>query len=470
MATSNHDEFPGEVAQPYVGPEGGSSYFGTLLDSATDYAIIATDEHGLITTWNSGACNVLGWSEDEALGQSAAMIFTPEDRASGAHDQEMVRARQNGRAIDERWHIKKDGTRFWASGVLMPVRSEPGGFLKILRDLTETKHQRMAAEQASDRADRLLTEQGVQTKTLETLLSTGVRIASELDLDKLLQTVTDAGVELTGAQFGAFFYNTTDESGGKYMLYTLSGAQRSQFENFGMPRATQVFAPTFRGEGIIRSDDILADPRYGKNTPHSGMPKGHLPVRSYLAVPVYSRTREVIGGLFFGHSDPAVFKKPHEDLVTGIAAQAAIAVDNARLFRDTRRLNDTLEARVAERTAERDRIWRLSTDMMLVASFDGTIESINPAWTDLLGWQQDELIGRRFFDFVHPEDREATSKEAENLAAGLRTERFENRYRMKSGNYVWVSWIAFPEGEFIHAIGRDVSAEKAAQAELATAH
>ena len=74
-----------------------------------------------------------------------------------------------------------------------------------------------------------------------------------------------------------------------------------------MPRNTAVFEPTFRGIGPFRSSDILADPRYGKNPPYHGMPHGHLPVRSYLAVPVVSRCGEVLGGLFFGHAQPGVF-------------------------------------------------------------------------------------------------------------------------------------------------------------------
>ena len=80
-----------------------------------------------------------------------------------------------------------------------------------------------------------------------------------------MQTVTDAAVQLTGAQFGAFFYNVEKPEGGSFMLYTLSGAPRAAFENFPMPRATALFGPTFRGERIIRIDDVLAHPDYGKS-------------------------------------------------------------------------------------------------------------------------------------------------------------------------------------------------------------
>jgi PAS domain S-box-containing protein len=198
------------------------------------------------------------------------------------------------------------------------------------------------------RAEAALRE---QSRILETLNRSGPALAGELDLQKLVQMVTDAGVELSGAKFGAFFYNVLDDEGESYLLYTLSGARPEQF-NFGMPRNTKVFGPTFAGEGTIRSDDITKDPRYGHNPPHNGMPKGHLPVRSYLAVPVVSRSGEVIGGLFFGHPVPGRFNESHERLLTGIAAQAAIAIDNARLYQAVQRANDTLEQRVQQRTEE----------------------------------------------------------------------------------------------------------------------
>ncbi|MGH6610029.1 MAG: GAF domain-containing protein, partial [Burkholderiaceae bacterium] len=157
-------------------------------------------------------------------------------------------------------------------------------------------------------------------------------LAAEPDLQTLVQQVTDASTELTGAKFGAFFYNVISENGEAYTLYTLSGAPREAFEKLGLPRNTPIFEPTFRGTGVVRIDDVLRDPRYGTMAPHHGMPKGHLPVRSYLAAPVTSHSGEVLGGLFFGHPEVGVFTERHERLVVGLAAQAAIAMDNARLY------------------------------------------------------------------------------------------------------------------------------------------
>ncbi|HEX8830535.1 MAG TPA: ATP-binding protein [Longimicrobium sp.] len=179
---------------------------------------------------------------------------------------------------------------------------------------------------------RAETERREAAATVETLHRVGQAFTSELGVDRIVQVVTDAATELTGAQFGAFFYNVLSERGESYTLYTISGVPREAFSRFPMPRATEVFGPTFHGDGVVRSDDITQDPRYGKNAPYRGMPEGHLPVRSYLAVPVVSRTGEVVGGLFFGHSDTGRFTERSEQLAVGISGWAAVAMDNARLY------------------------------------------------------------------------------------------------------------------------------------------
>ena len=205
-----------------------------------------------------------------------------------------------------------------------------------------------------------------EAQTLERLNTVGNAIAAEIDLERAVQVVTDCATELTGAAFGSFFYNVIDADGESYMLYTLSGVPREAFSKFPMPRNTDVFAPTFRGDGIVRSADITKDPRFGRNEPHFGMPKGHLPVRSYLAAPVISQSGEVIGGLFFGHSEFGKFDERAERLLTGIATQAAVAIDKARLYRSAqdeierrkrieaalRESERTLESKITERTAE----------------------------------------------------------------------------------------------------------------------
>ncbi len=149
---------------------------------------------------------------------------------------------------------------------------------------------------------------------------------------------------------------------------------------------------------------------------------------------------------------------------------AAADVTARRLAEDRLHdLNETLEAQVAERTAERDRMWHLSTDLMLIANFDGSIISVNPAWTSLLGWNDTELVGCNFLTLVHPEDHQTTTAEMSKLDQGTTVFRFENRYSASDGTYRWISWTAVPEAQMIHAVGRDITAEKVAAADLEAA-
>ena len=107
-----------------------------IVDSATDYAIFSLDRAGLVTSWNIGAERLMGWTEDEIMGRTADVIFTPEDRAAGAPEQEKTQATATGYAEDERWQQRRDGSRFWASGLMMRLEDPSLGFIKILRDRT----------------------------------------------------------------------------------------------------------------------------------------------------------------------------------------------------------------------------------------------------------------------------------------------------------------------------------------------
>lgn len=256
-----------------------------------------------------------------------------------------------------------DGAYRWFLSRAFPIRNAHGKVTRWFGTNTDVDEVRRTQEALSD-----------ESRILELLNLTGKAIASQLDLQQLVQTVTDAATELSGARFGAFFYNVINDQGEALVLYTLSGAPRSAFEKFGLPRNTPIFNPTFKGEGVIRSGDITQDPRYGKMAPHHGMPSGHLPVRSYLAVPVTSRSGEVIGGLFFGHPEPDMFTERAERLVLGIAAQAAIGIDNAQLYEARKKAqqalseaHELLELRVAERTA------RLSDAVAQMEEFSYTV-------------------------------------------------------------------------------------------------
>jgi PAS domain S-box-containing protein len=133
------------------------------------------------------------------------------------------------------------------------------------------------------------------------------------------------------------------------------------------------------------------------------------------------------------------------------------------------KLNGTLAQQVEERTADRNALWTLSSDMMLRCRFDGTITAVNPAWTEVLGWRPDELVGTRLIDLVHPDDLPRTVEGARRLSAGERLARFDNRYRHRDGSYRWISWAARPGDGVIAAVGRDFTAERERADALAAA-
>jgi PAS domain S-box-containing protein len=351
-----------------------------IVDGATDTAIISTNRHGEVTSWNRGAERILGWTEKEMIGLTLDRIFTPEGRESREFAHEIEDAISRGRGGgEEGWRVRKDDSRFWAVGELTPIRTRDGaivGFTKILRDRTA---QRQAEEEV--RQDR---------RTLEVLNRAASALALETDRHRVVQIVTDAGVELTGAQFGAFFQNVVTESGESLLLYAVSGAPLEAFSKFPMPRNTEMFAPTFAGVAIVRSADITQDARYGRNAPHRGMPEGHLPVRSYLAVPVISRSGTVLGGLFFGHPSVGVFGERSERALAGLSSEAAIAMDNVELslaalkeIEDRKRaeealreFNASLEHQIEERTRElrlNEEALRQSQKMEVVGQLTGGV-------------------------------------------------------------------------------------------------
>jgi len=311
------------------------AHLAAIVVSSED-AIASKSLDGIVTTWNESAERLFGYTAEEMIGQPITKIIPPEL----LHEEAAILARLRAGQRVERFEtvrVHKNGSRVEISLTVSPIRDRNGliiGAAKIAHDIT-----------ARRRAERALAE---EAHALEVLNRVGQAVAAQLELDRVVQIVTDAATELSGAAFGAFFYNVVRE-GQSYWLHTLSGAARESFNKFPMPRMTEVFAPTFRGERIVRSSDILQDPAYGKLAPYFGMPAGHLPVRSYLAAPVMSHTGEVLGGLFFGHPEPGIFNERAERLVAGIASQAAIAIDNARLFKDLRNREAQLKAAAAER-------------------------------------------------------------------------------------------------------------------------
>jgi len=324
---------------------------------------------------------------------------------------------------------RADGEYRWILAHGTPMQNADGeftGFIGTCADITERRKIELECEQ-------LLVRESEARFEAQTLNEVSRALTSELDMHRLVQGVTDAGTKLTLARFGAFFYNTTDAAGDSYTLYTLTGAPREAFESFGLPRKTPLFQTTFEGSGVVRCDDVLKHPDYGHNHPHHGMPAGHLPVRSYLAVPVISRGGAVIGGLFFGHPQPGVFTERAERLAGGLASLAAIAIDNAKLYQSL---------------GESEARFRTLADNMAqfawMADATGTPFWYNQRWHQYTGTTTEQMRSAGWAAVHHPKHAQRVTQSMQR--AWDSGEPWEDVFplRGKDGEYRWFLSRALP--------------------------
>ncbi|HWB83073.1 MAG TPA: ATP-binding protein [Bryobacteraceae bacterium] len=233
-----------------------------------------------------------------------------------------------------------DGAFHWFLTRIIPFRDSGGNILRWFgtsTDVTELKR-------IQDERTLLLVREQEARATAELLNQVGPTLLGQLELNKLVQSVTDLAAAAIGAEFGAFVHDSSSPGGESASRYILSGPSPEVFESFPMPQSAELFEPALQAEGIIRSDDVQNDSRCAAFPQAAGAG-----FRSYLAALVVSRSGEVLGRMLFGHSAPVRFTRRHLAIIAGIAAQAAIAIDNARLFeraqqvqKDLQRSNDDL--------------------------------------------------------------------------------------------------------------------------------
>lgn len=429
-----------------------------VLSSATDFAIVTTDLAGRVTSWNPGAENLLGWTEAEMLGEDACRFFTPEDNASGRCQEEMKIAGEEGRCEDERWHMRKDGSRLWGSGLMLRFEDDQTGehigYLKILRDRT-AQHDVEQSLRDSEALHRVIASRQ------QALVELTDRLRDERDPGK----ISRAAGEIVGRALGADLvgYGVVDRITETITVdadWTAPGARSlegiAHFRDYGF-----YIDDLKAGETVIITD-AYSDPRTREFA-------GALAERSAVAfvnTPLHEQG-VFVALLYVSQATPRLWTEEELAFIREVAARVRTTAERARADEELRMLAATLETQVSQRTADRNRLWSMTADLMLVAEVDGAIDAVNPAWGRILGWSEADLLGASFLDLIHPDDLSHSREGAAAIGQGRSLARFENRYRHKDGSYRHIIWTAGPADGGIVAVGRDATTEKEQSAALA---
>jgi PAS domain S-box-containing protein len=294
-----------------------------IVDSASDFAIIATDLDGQVTRWNAGAERVLGWSEEEMCGNTVERIFTPEDRTVDRGETEMRGARETGRANDERWHLKKTGERFWAQGEMTPLKTEAGdfvGYVKVLRDRT---------------IERL------REQRLSLLAQASGGLLSSTDPDAVIDSIFKAGAEALGVD-QSYSYVLAEDCQRLRLTHAI-GMSDEALQMVPLDKPLCDIVAQSREPLILNDLQANRDERYVL-----GRAAG---ITAYAGFPILGRDR-LYGVISFASLRQPAFD---EEALTFFATLARfLSIGRERLDREST-LSDMamgLEARVEERTRE----------------------------------------------------------------------------------------------------------------------
>ena len=489
-----------------------------ILDSAVDYGIVATDLDGRCTLWNRGAAEMLGWTETEMLGQPVDAFFTTEDRQAGRPQAKRDEALASGHAHDARWHQKRSGVRFWGLSEMMPLRDAAGtpiGFVKLIRDRTAEYAAQEALRQSEEQLRRAQAAGGVGLFSIDLTSNVihataefcrlfGLPPAAEIPASMVERLVVpedalrisnvasrEAGLALLDVEYRIRRHDTGEER----IIARKAGYERDEAGRpVRMVGAAQDVTDRRRTQMALEKSEAQF------SALAQNMPNQVWTARADGALDWFNDQIYVYSGAAPGSLDGEGWScLVHPDDLPNARGRWARAVASGQTYEVEMRLRDAggtyrwhlaravplIDARgvisawvgtntdiEAQKRAEaafaqdRDRLWRISQDLMLVCDFEGTITAVNPSAERLLGWDEGEMVGRRVADFLHPEDLAANARELASSSGGAATFAFENRYRTKAGEYRLLAWSAVPGNGRIHAVGRDVTEQRSVEEAL----
>ena len=380
---------------------------------------------------NDSFCALTGYAREEIVGRNCRLLQGPDtDPAEVARIGEAVRL---GQAIQvDLRNYRKDGEAFWNRLLMAPVRDASGQICFFFASQLDVTMER----------ERLNSLRGENASLLRELAD---RLRNQEEGEaRLRRTTAVLNTILTSAPA---------------LIYAKDREGRMLLAN---PRALALIGRPWEEVEGRRDSEFLSDTEQGRIIEETDS-----------RIMAQDAAREVEEVVSAPGADPQIWlstKSPMRDSSGGVTGLVGVSIDiteRKRTQQALQELNANLEARIAERTRERDRAWRLSQNLLLVCDVQGVMVAVSPAWTTVLGWREDELIGRHFSKFIHPDDKRATLEAAANITSGAIDQGFENRYLHKDGEYRSISWTWVLDDTLIYSTGRDLTAEKQQKAALA---
>jgi PAS domain S-box-containing protein len=327
------------------------------------------------------------------------------------------------------------------------VAGKPTQIVGISRDISEHRQSKIALSLSED--ERLQAE--LRHQALSELSTKLFDLDDTSDLAYASAEILGRTLNVSRAGYGTIDpiaeTITIERDWNAPGIHTLAGTLR--FRDYG-----SYIDDLKRGETVVFAD-AYKDPRTAANADKLTA----ISAQSAVNMPITEQSG-FVAIIYTNHESVREWSNAELIFMRDVANRTRVAIERRRAEQDLRAIAASLEQQVAARTIERDRIWRLSIDLILIVQMDARIVATNPAWTRTLGWQEDELIGSNLLDLLHPDDVESTRSEVARMSDGHVAIQFENRYRRRDGSYCWISWNAFPNDGLIHAVGRDVGSEK----------